>query len=196
MHIRINATFLPFLAVMAFYAATSARAQSGAQAEPPQPRPELAVEYNYVHSNAPPGDCGCINLNGGSATLAWPLKVWHLSVVGDVGAVHAGSISSENDDLTLSTFTAGVRYSPQVSAWRLQPWGQVLVGGAHAGGSLVSGAGSGAFASLVGGGLDVHATRRFSIRAIEADYLVTTFSNGSNNHQNSLRIGTGVVFHF
>jgi hypothetical protein len=31
---------------------------------------------------------------------------------------------------------------------------------------------------------------------IEADYLLTTFDNGSNNHQNNVRIGAGVVFHF
>jgi hypothetical protein len=34
------------------------------------------------------------------------------------------------------------------------------------------------------------------VRLIEADYLLTTFDNGSNNHQNNLRIGAGVVVHF
>jgi outer membrane immunogenic protein len=193
MQIRIKGKFMLSLAAMTFFAGVSTHAQTRSQTAP-EPRPELAVEYNYVHSNAPPGDCGCINLNGGSASFAWPLKVWHLSLVGDVGAAHAGSISSENDDLTLSTYTVGLRYSPHVSAWHLQPWGQVLVGGAHASGSLVSG--GGAFASLVGGGLDVRATQRFSIRALEADYFVTTFDNGSNNHQNNLRIATGLIFHF
>jgi outer membrane immunogenic protein len=193
MQIRIKDKFILSLATMAFFASVSTHAQTNSQPAP-EPRPELAVEYNYVHSNAPPGDCGCINLNGGSASFAWPLRVWHLSLVGDVAAVHAGSISSEHDDLTLSTYTVGVRYSPQVHAWHLQPWGQVLVGGAHASGSLVSG--GGAFASLVGGGIDVPLTRRFSIRALEADYLVTMFGNGSNNHQNSLRIAAGMVLHF
>jgi hypothetical protein len=31
---------------------------------------------------------------------------------------------------------------------------------------------------------------------VEADYLVTTFDNGSNNHQNNLRVGAGVVLRF
>jgi outer membrane immunogenic protein len=193
MHIRIKAKLILLLAAMASLASVSARAQSGARPTP-ELSPELAVEYNYVHSNAPPGGCGCINLNGGSASFAWPLKVWHLSLVGDVGATHAGSISSQNEDLTLSTYTVGVRYSPRLNTPHLQPWGQVLVGGAHASGSLVSG--GGAFASLVGGGLDLRVAQRFSIRAVEADYLVTTFNNGSNNHQNNLRIAAGVVFHF
>lgn len=199
MHTRIKAKLVLLLAAMASTAGVSANAQATA-AEEPAPRPELAVEYNYVHSNAPPGDCGCINLNGGSATFAWPLKKWHLALVGDIGAVHAGSISTADDDLTLSTYTVGLRYSPHIHAWRVQPWGQVLVGGAHASGSLVesgsSSTGGGAFASLVGGGLDLHVTHRLSIRIIEADYLVTTFDNGDNDHQNNTRIGAGWVVHF
>jgi hypothetical protein len=34
------------------------------------------------------------------------------------------------------------------------------------------------------------------VRLIEADYLVTTFDNGVNNHQNNLRIGAGLVVRF
>ncbi|MGD0348576.1 MAG: cell envelope biogenesis protein OmpA, partial [Terracidiphilus sp.] len=84
----------------------------------------------------------------------------------------------------------------------LQPFGQVLVGIAHSSGTLVQGSNSAttnpgaAFASNLGGGLDLNTTRRFSIRLFEADYLVTTFNNGTNNHQNNLRIGAGVVVHF
>jgi hypothetical protein len=33
------------------------------------------------------------------------------------------------------------------------------------------------------------------VRLIDADYLLTTFDNGSNNHQNNLRISAGVVVH-
>ena len=36
----------------------------------------------------------------------------------------------------------------------------------------------------------------FSARLAEADYLLTTFDNGTNNHQNNLRISAGVVIHF
>jgi outer membrane immunogenic protein len=199
MHIGARAKAMMFLAAMFFVAGISSQAQSGTQREAAS-RPELAVEYNYVHSNAPPGECGCINLNGGSANFAWPLHHWQLSLVGDVGAVHAGSITNQGYDLTLSTYTAGLRYSPRLRRWHLRPWAQLLIGGAHASGSLVEGSGSstggGAFASLVGGGVDVRMSPRFSIRAFEAEYLVTTFNNGGNDHQNNLRIGAGVVFHF
>jgi hypothetical protein len=42
----------------------------------------------------------------------------------------------------------------------------------------------------------LRANRRFSIRLIEADYLLTTVDNGSNDPQNNLRISAGVVVHF
>jgi len=84
----------------------------------------------------------------------------------------------------------------------MQPFGEVLVGLAHSSGSLVqppnpgaSNAGA-AFAALVGGGVDLHLKRRFSIRLVEVDCLVTTFDNGVNDHQNNLRISAGAVFHF
>jgi outer membrane immunogenic protein len=180
-------------------AAHSAHGQSAAAAKDGS-HPELALAYNYVHSNTPAGDCGCFSLNGGSATFAWPLRHAGLSLVGDVSVTHAGSISSSGLDLTLGTYTAGARYS--LPGGHLRPFGQVLVGVAHSSGSLVEGsdastASSGAaFASLMGGGVDLHATHHFSIRLVEADYLLTTFYNGSNNHQNNLRISTGVVLRF
>jgi hypothetical protein len=96
-----------------------------------------------------------------------------------------------------------MRYRPGFAMGPLAPFGQVLAGGAHAGGTLVEGntpaAGSSvAFASNVGGGLDLKfgAESRFSLRAVEADYLVTLFHNGLNDHQNILRLSTGITIHF
>jgi outer membrane immunogenic protein len=178
-----------------------ARAQA-APAHDDAPRPELAFGYSYVHSNVPPGGCGCFSLNGGNATFAWPLGSGKFAVAGDIDVVHAGSVSSQGESLTLGTYTAGARYLPLAghSAW--QPFGQALIGVAHSTGTLVQGANSGsanagaAFATNIGGGLDLRAGAKFSIRLVEADYLLTTFDNGSNNHQNNIRIGTGVVIHF
>jgi hypothetical protein len=50
------------------------------------------------------------------------------------------------------------------------------------------------FAANIGGGLDLRAGPQFSIRLVAADYLLTTFDKGSNNHQNNIRIGAGIVF--
>ena len=171
------------------------------------PRSELALGYTYLHSNAPPGGCGCFNLNGGNATYAWQLKPAQpgssvYSLVGDVTAAHAGNFSSAAYSLTLSVYTVGVRYRLHSGHSSLQPFGQVLAGFAHSSGTLVQGQSTAAsnagaaFAANVGGGADLHLNGRFSIRLADVDYLVTTFDNGSNNHQNNLRVSTGVVIHF
>ena len=172
--------------------AQAARAQQDAA------RPELAFGYSYVHSNLPPG--GCFSLNGGSATFTWPLGSGRFAIAGDINVVHAGAASTTSESLTLGTYTAGARYLPRLGHSALQPFGQALIGLAHSSGTLVQGpspaaANAGrAFAANIGGGLDLHAGSEFSIRLIEADYLPTTFDNGSNNHQNNIRIGAGVVF--
>ena len=206
MRFRINHTFVLFLLLpIAAVSLRPARAQNSAQSStaPENPtRAELALGYTYMHSNAPPGGCGCFNLNGGSATFAWAIKPGKWDLVGDITSAHASNISAAGYGLTLSAFTAGVRYLPRFHHSSLQPFGQVLVGIAHSSGTLVQGSNSAttnpgaAFASNLGGGLDLNTTRRFSIRLFEADYLVTTFNNGTNNHQNNLRIGAGVVVHF
>jgi peptidoglycan-associated lipoprotein len=208
MRLRIKNTFALLLTVAAVSVA-SALAQSPDQA-PAQPAPaagkslraELALSYSYLRSNEPPGGCGCFNLNGGSATFAWPVKPGSFALVGDVTVAHAGSVSSTGDTLTLRAFTAGARYLPKLGRSPLQPFGQALVGVAHSSGTLVQGANpaaanaSAAIAANLGGGLDLRANRRFSMRLVEADYLVTTFDNGANNHQNNLRIGAGLVMRF
>jgi hypothetical protein len=122
-------------------------------------------------------------------------------LAGDVTVAYAGAVSNSSQSLTLSTFTAGGRYLPRLGHSTLQPFGQVLAGLAHSSGTLVQGSSPGAanagaaFAAIFGGGVDLRATRRFSVRLIDADYLLTTFDNGSNNHQNNLRISAGVVVH-
>jgi peptidoglycan-associated lipoprotein len=194
-------TPLSFLLAIAAVSAFSSVAL--AQAAPMQevPRGELALGYSYVHSNVPPGGCGCFSLNGGNATFAWPIKSSGFALAGDITIAH-GSASSTGDGVTLSTFTAGGRYRPREGRSPWLPFGQVLLGFAHANGSLVAGANPGAanadasFAANIGGGLDLRTSPGFSIRIVEADYLLTTFDNGSNNHQNNVRVGAGVVVRF
>jgi peptidoglycan-associated lipoprotein len=207
MRLRIKHIFALLLTIAAVSAA-QAVAQSAAQPAPTSGsankpfRAELELGYSYLRSNAPPGGCGCFNLNGGNATFAWPVNSGSFALAGDVTIAHAGAAASTGDSLTLSTFTAGGRYSPKLGKSAVQPFGQALVGLAHSSGTLVQGANPGAanagaaFAANLGGGLDLRASPRFSVRLIEADYLLTTFDNGSNNHQNNLRIGAGVVVHF
>jgi len=132
-----------------------------------------------------------------SATFAWPVKPGHSALAGDTTIDRAGSIGTGGYSLTLSTLTAGVRYLPRTGNPRVQLFGQMLAGAVHSSGTPVEGANPGAaFAANLGGGLGLIASRRFAIRLIEADYLVTTVDNSSSNHQNNLRMRAGVVVRF
>jgi outer membrane immunogenic protein len=193
------------LLTIAVVSAVSAAAQ--APATPPAAearyRAELAVDYTYLHSNAPPGGCGCFNMNGGSATFAWPVKTGRVAIAADLTIDgSSAAIRVHNFNLTLGTFTVGPRYLLPVHHFPVQPFGQALFGVAHASGSLVSGKtpaytdASATFAANFGGGADLRINPVFSIRLAEADYLLTTFNNGINNHQNNTRLSSGLVIHF
>ena len=115
MRLRIKTTFALLLTVAAVSTAP-ALAQSPDQAPSQAPVPsapatdkpfrsELALSYSYMRSNAPPGGCGCFNLNGGSATFAWPIKPGRFALAGDVTVDHSGTVSNSGDTLTLSAFS-------------------------------------------------------------------------------------------
>ena len=112
MRLRIKHIFALLLTIAAVSTA-QAVAQSDAQPAPATDKPfraELELGYSYLRSNAPPGGCGCFNLNGGNATFAWPVNSGSFALAGDVTIAHAGAAASTGDSLTLSTFTAGGRY--------------------------------------------------------------------------------------
>jgi len=162
---------------------------------------EVAVQYTYVRSNAPPAQCACFSMNGGGISVAQPWGSGQLAAVFDASVTHGGKIAPGGYDLTLSSFTGGVRYRP-FPRTRWSPFGQVLIGVAAASGTLVEGNTPAAndtpvnFASVIGGGLDYRPGGRWSLRLVEADYFLTTYRNGVNDHQNNLRIGAGLVYRF
>jgi peptidoglycan-associated lipoprotein len=173
-------------------AALSARAQSGGLVD-------VGVEYNYVRTNAPAGGCGCFALNGGSGWVAFNLS-HSVGIVGEIAGQHASNIFGGGADLTLTSYLAGPRYT-WAHARHFSPFAQVLLGGVHASGGLAPGSSglpgsANAFAMTAGGGLDISLTRRIALRAFEADYYLTRFNNGLNDHQNNLRIAVGVIVRF
>jgi outer membrane immunogenic protein len=161
---------------------------------------EIAVDYSYMHANAPPGNCACFSMNGGGVSYAYS-PIEHLAVVADFNAVTAGNVNSSGLGLTLFTYMVGPRFTYPLHEGAIVPFAQVLVGGFHASGSLVNAnanasAGPNGFAMEAGGGLDIPVGSTFSVRAIEADYLLTTLPNGVNARQNNLRLSAGVVWRF
>lgn len=171
----------------------AAIAQSGTRAE-------VALNYTYVHSNAPPGGCGCFSWNGGSAAAAWHFND-RFAVVGDFAGVYAGNLDSSGLSPTLVSYLFGPRYTYRVRQGKFIPYGQVLLGGAHtSNGYFPSGTASSnsanAFALTLGGGLDIVVAEHVAIRAGQVEYFYTRFPNGVNQDQNNLRVSAGVVFRF
>jgi outer membrane immunogenic protein len=160
---------------------------------------DVGVDYNYVRTNAPAGGCGCFDLSGGSGWVAFNFS-HSLAIVGEIASQHASNISGSGADLILTSYLAGPRYT-WGRARHFAPFAQVLLGGAHASGSLAPGTSglpgsANSFGMIAGGGLDIGLTRHIAVRAFEADYYLTRFDNGTNNHQNNLRIAAGVIIRF
>jgi outer membrane immunogenic protein len=161
---------------------------------------EVALNYTFVRTNAPPGGCGCFSMNGGSASYAYHLSP-QFAVVADIGAVHAGNVDASGRDLTLTTFLVGPRFSHPLKHNHLSPYAQILLGAVHATGGIaptnsISASTSAAFTATIGGGLDARLTPHISIRTVQVEYFLTTLLNGADNHQNNLRVNSGVVFSF
>jgi outer membrane immunogenic protein len=160
------------------------------------PTIEVGADYDYVRSNAAPGDCGCFALNGGDGWFAYDFSK-AFSAMAEVSGQHASNPDNSGSNLTLISYLFGPRYSWR-NASHLEPFGQVLLGAVHASGAIATGSAGpqNAFAMTAGGGVDIGITRRFALRAFEADYYYTGFNNGTNDHQNNLRISAGLIVRF
>jgi outer membrane immunogenic protein len=157
---------------------------------------EFGADYNWMHSNAPSGGCGCFSGNGADGWAGWRLTPT-LSVVGEGAGQRASNINSTSAGLTMYSFLGGARYTIH-SRRRLMPFGKVLAGGAHASGELTplsSGAAGSAtvFAMTAGGGADFAISPGLSVRLVDAEYFYTRFNNGTNDHQNNVRLAAGIV---
>jgi outer membrane immunogenic protein len=159
---------------------------------------EIAFDYSYVHTNAPPGGCGCFSMNGGGGSYAYHFGPPFAMVV-DVEAVHAANIDHTGEDLMLTSFLAGPRFYYRRPKARWVPYGQALLGAVRATGGLAAANSNGepssaVFGATVGGGLEYNINHTVALRVVEADYFVTTFDNRVNGRQNNIRVTAGILF--
>ena len=161
---------------------------------------DAAAAYYWMRANAGPGQCGCFGMNGGGLSGSWNFRSSWSAVV-DISAENRSSAPPANNSLTLVSYLAGARYKlPQ--PWlegnhQPQPFAQIILGAAHAGGGEAGvGDGSYKFATRIGGGIDVPLSAHFALRIIQIDYYLTTFANATNDHQNNLLVGGGIVYHW
>jgi hypothetical protein len=178
--------------------AVSTQSASGAK---PLPL-EIEGGYTFLRANEPPGSCNCFGMQGGNGTFAWAIKDSGFAAVGDVAVVNAGAVASTGYSLTLTAVTGGLRYRWKSAKMRIQPFAQTLFGVGHLSGTGAqapnpeSANAGAAFAMNAGGGVDVPVNRRFSVRLIDAELLMTSFDNDASGRQYNLRLGAGAVFHF
>jgi hypothetical protein len=174
---------------------------TGASAQDRLPKWEVSGGYTYLRANIVPS-CACFNTHGGTGSAAFHANNW-LGLVGEFSGVHSGDVQSSGRDLTVFTYQFGPRIS-MGRGRRATPFAHALFGGGRASGSLYdvpihgrSGTGpDNSWAVTLGGGLDVKAGSRVSIRVFQVDWMHTRFHNGDNNQQNNLRVSTGIVFRF
>jgi len=190
LHIRLKALFV-LAAVLGLFGARPSMAQQERSLS-------VGLGYTYVRTNLVPG-CNCFGLQGGGAELQYRFRP-HLALLADLTATHRGDITASHYDLTQVTYAGGLRYFPPGSSKHLRLFADVLLGGAHTSGSLspekTGFGGANAFSFQTGGGLTIPLASRWTLVPVRAEYLLTTFSNGSEDHQNDLRLSTGVRFRF
>ena len=74
------------------------------------PKIEFGANYNYFHANAPPGQCGCFMMNGGSGTFTYNLNdKW--AAVADLTLGHASNVNNSGQNITIFDYLFGARYS-------------------------------------------------------------------------------------
>ena len=94
----------------------------------------VGVDYSWIHTNIVPG-CNCVQLNGGGLQMEAGFLP-HIAAVADLNITHAAGITTDGYTLTQTVYGFGLRYLPLPSHSRFQPFGEALLGGAYASGSL------------------------------------------------------------
>jgi len=158
------------------------------------PRLEFGANYNYLHANAPPGQCGCFSLNGGSGTVVYNItSKW--AGVADLMVGHASNVDNSLQNITIFNYLFGPRYTRRTRS-RFVPYAELLLGGAREDVNFQFTINRNAFGFLAGGGVTTKLKHRFGLTLGEVDWIYTRIPNAKNNRQNDLRIVTGVTYHF
>jgi len=158
------------------------------------PAYEVSGAFSYVRADS--NNSGGFNLLGGSGEFTYHVRQW-LALTADGGGYHFRGLPTGISS-TMYTYAAGPRITFR-NYRRMTPFVQALVGGGRLTASSDNvHAAENSVVFLAGGGIDVPLSRRFAIRAVQADYLLTRFSlaNGSSASQHNLRLSFGVVFRF
>jgi len=184
------------------------------------PRAEIGLNYSYMRYAPSVSYSKGHSLNGGGGSFVYNWNEY-LGIRADLQG-YTSNTTGFNIPST-PTFPNGLQgnvqgnlftflFGPQlkVRAHRLEPFGNLLFGGAHTnlysnaftklcqpivGGCQISKAPTAqAFAMSFGGGVDIPITKTISFRPAEISYLLTRFSNPftKTNNQNNFRYMVGI----
>jgi outer membrane immunogenic protein len=191
MHLR-SAALLVLVLALPWALHSQAISMGGANYD--VPRLEFGANYNYFHANAPPGQCGCFSLNGGSGTVVYNITPkW--AAVADLMVGHANNVDNSLQNITIFNYLFGPRYTRRMSS-RYVPYGQILFGGAKEDVNFQFTINRNSFGLLAGGGVTTRLKHKFGLTLGEVDWVYTRIPNAKNDRQNNLRIVTGVTYHF
>lgn len=158
------------------------------------PRMELGLNYNYIHANAPPGQCGCFSLNGGSGVVLVNMTPkW--AAVADLSLAVANHVNGTTQNIMIFNYLFGARYSLR-NHTRFVPYGEVLFGGAKEDVNFNFVINRSAFGLSGGGGVTTRLSRKFDFNIVQVDYVHTRIPNGRNNSQNNTRVSSGLSYRF
>jgi hypothetical protein len=176
--------------------------------------PKGEVFGGYSHFRANPSEFDELyewtGMHGWNASVAGNFSKW-FGVEGDFSGYYASpSILGYKIsllDVNYYTLMGGPKLTYRNGA--VAPFAHFLVGAAR--GNFGGGIGpynltlpdETALAAAMGGGIDINLGEHFAIRAVQADYLMTSFSpisefpfSGLDERQNNFRLSAGVVFRF
>ncbi len=148
------------------------------------PKAEIFGGYQYTRFD------GGVNANGWDTSLTGNLNHWF-----GIAADFSGAYKSQNG-VSFNNYT--YTFGPVVSYRQNEtftPFAHFLAGGFRASAAFggLSGSDNG-FAMMFGGGVDVKATKRVAVRAIQFDWL-SLHANGSSDN-NNMRISTGLLLRY
>ena len=166
------------------------------------PRYEIAVMYEYI--NFRPGEpFADFNNHGATGSFAINANRW-LGLAVEFGGTTfrrnlfplTGTDSAVEGQQ--NTLLAGPRLNLRKFD-RFVPFGEFLVGAAHANLEVNGCCSQYSFAMVAGGGVDIVISKHLAWRFAQLDYLMTNFSGpalGADSRQNNFRAATGIVLRF
>jgi hypothetical protein len=148
---------------------------------------ELFGGYAFTSMNNGAGSY--TNMNGALGSFGWNWKSW-LQLTGDTSY---NFVTVSGTKYVLYGNHYGARFFRRVrNRWGATPFAEALIGGSREDTTITGTTYSqNCISYKVGGGIDLHPSRRWEVRLFDFDYYRTAF--GTNLHQNNYWVSTGVV---